>query len=301
MPAVFDVNAPFLIENGHGGIHILCKHGSGKDKIQTDQQFVIFCDQLHIFCRSLAEGGQYLLNLPLLPDLQLFVFVVQTDDSHGLDEEGGAGGTLVMDHARHLIAVFRLHRQAVPAVPHGDDCILQPGAGGAVDHGVQSAVDPVVHLPHGAPDLPECAAGIVCHGVFRQNTASDLMGECGDRLQKAEKFVQRVPGTLVFLPRAVLPDFPCGFQKRHDLQKLAHAQHTADLQPFYRSPDIPDPAEGQTSSAEDAPERVCGLCLCPADLWEGIRRQEMFTELFGACGCGVAGQYMNNLVKFQFF
>ena len=87
-----------------------------------------------------------------------------------------------MNHAGHLSPVFGFYRQAVSSVPHGDDCILQISTHGSVDHGIQGAVNLVVHLPHGPAHIPEGAAGVVRHGILRQDTAADLVGQGGNRL-----------------------------------------------------------------------------------------------------------------------
>ena len=58
-----------------------------------------------------------------------------------------------MDHAGYLAAVFRLDRDTIAAVAHGYDRVLQIAAQGAVDQGVQLAVNALACILHCAPDL----------------------------------------------------------------------------------------------------------------------------------------------------
>ena len=66
-----------------------------------------------------------------------------------------------MDHARNLSAVLCFDRDTVASVSHGDNRILQVGAGGAFYHRLELSVDLVVDLTHGAADLEQCRTGIV--------------------------------------------------------------------------------------------------------------------------------------------
>ena len=70
-----------------------------------------------------------------------------------------------MDHAADLAFVFGFYRDAVTAVAHGDDRILQIGAVG-VYQTVQLGVNSVTGQPHGAPDLSELRAGVVADLLF---------------------------------------------------------------------------------------------------------------------------------------
>ena len=66
-------------------------------------------------------------------NFQLTDIVVQFDNSHRLDKEGGTGRGLVMYHARNLAFVLGFDRDTVAAVAHRDDGILQIRAVGTVD------------------------------------------------------------------------------------------------------------------------------------------------------------------------
>ena len=55
-----------------------------------------------------------------------------------------------MYHARHLIFIFCFYRDTVAAVAHGDDSVLQVGAGAAVYDAAQLAMDTVVDQFHAA-------------------------------------------------------------------------------------------------------------------------------------------------------
>ena len=68
-----------------------------------------------------------MFNLFLFFAAEFTQIVVQLDNSHGFNEQCGAGGGLVVDHTLHLRTVFSLDRQAVAAVSHGDQVVLQFG------------------------------------------------------------------------------------------------------------------------------------------------------------------------------
>ena len=65
-------------------------------------------------------------------NFQLTDIVVQFDNGHRLDKEGGTGRGLVMYHARNLAFVLGFDRDTVAAVAHRDDGILQIRAVGTV-------------------------------------------------------------------------------------------------------------------------------------------------------------------------
>ena len=124
VPPVLDSDMAFRIEDGAGGLHISGEHGPGEDKIQSHHQAVIVGQQFQVSGGGLAEGGQHLFYFLLFFDLQLPVFVIQLDYSHGLHKERGTGGALVVDHTGHLVAVLGFYGKTVPPVPHGDHRVL---------------------------------------------------------------------------------------------------------------------------------------------------------------------------------
>ena len=66
-----------------------------------------------------------------------------------------------MHHTRHLTLVFRLYGNTVSVIPHGDHCILQITAAGAIYHRQQMAVDPFSCHSNVSPDMLEIYAGII--------------------------------------------------------------------------------------------------------------------------------------------
>ena len=66
-----------------------------------------------------------------------------------------------MDHARHLVFVFRFNGNAVPVIPHGDYGILQVAAAGAVDHGYKLGMDLIPGDLDGTAHMLKPRAGVV--------------------------------------------------------------------------------------------------------------------------------------------
>ena len=52
--AVLNADPPLVVEDRSGGVHVSGQRGFGEDKIQADQQFVIFGDQFHGLSRGFA-------------------------------------------------------------------------------------------------------------------------------------------------------------------------------------------------------------------------------------------------------
>ena len=122
-----------------------------------------------------------------------------------------------MDHPRHLTSIFCLYGKAVAPVPHGDNRVLQIGARGTVHHRIEGAVHLVVHLTHGAANLQKSAAGVVRHGVVREDAAPDFAGKGNNGFEQLERFLKGVFCRIVRLSLSVLFYFSGGLQKRHDL------------------------------------------------------------------------------------
>ena len=108
----------------------LCQLCLGKNKIQAGENLIILCDLRRVFRHLIAQIRQDHLDLCFFLQESFLQVIVQLYHRHGLDEECGAGGGLVVDHAWHLVFVLCLYRQTVAVAPHGDHRVLQIGAGG---------------------------------------------------------------------------------------------------------------------------------------------------------------------------
>ncbi|GBD29270.1 hypothetical protein HRbin32_00357 [bacterium HR32] len=101
------------------------------------------------FARKLRQDPLHLLRFL---GLQLAQAVPQLQNREGLHEEGGAGGRLVVHHARELgrVRLFHRHHVAVPA--HGDDRILQHPRPAPRPHDLlEGRADAVLGRPHLPP------------------------------------------------------------------------------------------------------------------------------------------------------
>ena len=118
-----------------------------------------------------------------------------------------------MDHTGNLTSVFRLYRQTISAISHGDHRILQIRTGRSVYHGVQGIMHFVIHLAHGSANLQKCRAGIISHLIVSQNAAADLRSQGRNRIQKFKGFIQRITAGIISLPLSILSDLSGSFQQ----------------------------------------------------------------------------------------
>ena len=79
----------------------------------------------HLPVHVVGQCHQHAFDLAGFLDDQFAEPVVELHDAHGFDENRGAAGGLIVDHALHLAAVVHAYGDHVSPVPHGDDRILQ--------------------------------------------------------------------------------------------------------------------------------------------------------------------------------
>ena len=130
MPPVLDMDTSFGIKYRRAAAVMSGKRRFGKNKVKLCQKLQI---QQKLFCFGSglgAESGQNRFNFLLLAYFQLAYFVIQADNSHRLNKEGGAGRGLVVYHALNLIFVLCSDRKTVASIPHGDHSVLKVGTAG---------------------------------------------------------------------------------------------------------------------------------------------------------------------------
>ena len=206
-----------------------------------------------------------------------------------------------MDHAGHLVFVFRLDGDTVAAVAHGDNGVLQVGAGAAVYHAGQLVVDPLAGVLDGTADLAQGGAGVVADLILRENTAADFRRKRSQRLQGVEQIIQRIPGNIAVFPAAVSLYPGAVFQNGADGQQLLNPQTAADFQPLQGTPHIPGAAEGDGPLLKQAGERVLGLPLQMFDLPQRSGRLQIFTLPLSQKRRSTAGQLLYDFIVFQRF
>ena len=177
MPAFPDVDAAFPVQERTAPAHGQGQRAPGKDKVQVCKRPVVGMDLFDILRGLFAQTCQDHLDLFLFFCVELLQVIVQLHDCHRLNEQGGAGGRLVVDQPLHPGAVFGFDRDAVPVSPHGNDGVLETGAQGSVHQTVQSTVDPVVDSGYTAPDVLQRAARVITHFVFRNDASFNLAGK----------------------------------------------------------------------------------------------------------------------------
>ena len=227
-----DVDDMILIEQGLCGILFQGQRSLCKNEIQAGHHVLVLRDFHRMLSGESAEGGENLFDFFLFLQFQFPHLVIQVDHGSGLNENGASRGGLIVDHARHLAAVFRLDGQTVTPVPGGDQGVLQIGMQGAVHHAVQLGVNPLRGHSHAAPHVLQTRAGIVADLLLGKNTPVNLMGELRQRLQRGKqrrqgivRNVLPVLSPIIFHPRGVL-------QQGGDVQKLRDGEGASDFQGF---------------------------------------------------------------------
>ena len=204
-----------------------------------------------------------------------------------------------MHHARHLRLVLCLDRQAVPALPHGDDSLLQIAAAG-IEDGIQLGVHPPLHGLHLASDLLKSGACIIRHLIFCQNAPADLICHRRQRVQLPEHLIQGVIRDLLrFLVLSVGDGPSYHIQERPGLQKLRHPQGSADLQALHGAPQILYPGEGQTALHPYPVQSVRRMPLHHPDLFQIRVRDKLPAERPPRIGGGKLCKFLDDFCIFQ--
>ena len=299
MPAVLDVNVVAVIKARLHGMHAARQLCPGEDEVQLRQQLRIPLNFTGIGIHRCRQCLQHLLDLPLLICLQLPDFVVQPHDADGLNKQGRARRALVMDHARKLRLVLRLHRKTVAAVPHGNDGFLQHLAG-AVQYRAQLSVDPLLQHMHLLPHGMESGTGVIRDLILRQNAAGDLPVYLGQGLQLPEILAQRIPGIVLLLSVPAVRLRPGGHgQHAGNLQQLLNGKGCRKLQPLQGGVHVPYTGKADIAAKTDAVFSRLRLILHFLDFAAVRQRLQLPTETLSLLGMGVLRQSVQDLVKLQ--
>ncbi len=174
MPTTVDADHMILVE-GRADRFLL--HGElrpGENKVQLRHIRAVVPQRHQMIGQQCGQRCQNLVLFLFLLKFQFADMVAHLHDGGRLDEQGRAGGGLVMHDAANLCLVFALDRQAIAVVTHGYHRILQIGGIGLGQHLVQLDMDPVIGLTNLPAQLLQLRARIIGDLVFRQNAASDL-------------------------------------------------------------------------------------------------------------------------------
>ena len=176
MTGVHQFQTALLVELGPDAALLPSQDGLGEDAVETPQQQEAVVQLVRIGLQQGGQPRQYALDLLLLVQQKLLILVPQLHHRRRLDEQGLARAALVMDEARDLPPMLRLHRDGVAAVAHGDDGILQilliPGAADDAVELVPHLLRGDLHLPPDASQLRGCA---VRHLLLGEDAAGDLV------------------------------------------------------------------------------------------------------------------------------
>ena len=237
------------------GVHLIAELAPGEDEIQAHQQIVVRED---VAAAARRLGGQLpkdALDLLFLLGLQLLELVVGLDHTHGLHKDGGAAGADVVDKAREAGAELRLHRHHEPAVPLGDDGLLEDLA---VALGGDDLLQYLPALggrhPHVAADVRQGGAGGVGDYVLLQDGGEDPLLQESIPPQGGEENVNG--GLLLLIPR-VVPHPPGAAEHPGDVQQLPGVQGAAVVRPVETLRHGLDAREGRGALQPDhVPGRV---------------------------------------------
>src|SRR6266576_1525924 len=128
---------------------------AGAQVVERDAHLPCRGDRVAMGAEQLRQVPQHLQDFALLIDLGGAQRVTELDDLGRLQEDGGAGGRLVVHDAPDAGAGGRADGDHVAALPHGDGRI-----GGAVrrieggEHGVEPLYQTGARLPHRAAGAP---------------------------------------------------------------------------------------------------------------------------------------------------
>ena len=158
------------------GVELIAQLCPGEDHVQVHQNVIVPEDVLHLGSAGGGQLAQDAVDLLLLPGLQLLQLVVGLHHAHGLHKQRGPGGGDVVDQAGHTALALGLHRHHEPAVPLGDQGLLQHlGIGRRGDDLLQNLPSLAGSDPHFPPDIRQLGAGGVGDGLLVQNGGADLL------------------------------------------------------------------------------------------------------------------------------
>ena len=204
MAAVFDFDNALGVKEWLRGLHRRGEPRLRKDKVKCGEYFLV-CEQSSGAGREKrAERRENFCDFLLLGNDQLAVFVVQAHGDKRLDENGRAGGTLVVHHARKFRLVLAFHGETVAAVTHGHDGIHEIALV-AVDFLLQSAVHALVGRLHLPPDASKLGARRVGDQLLREDAALQFPLFFRERGERRERGFECVGIRLRFFVRAVIP------------------------------------------------------------------------------------------------
>ena len=138
MPGVAQDDPSIGIQPRRRGPQVEGQPGRGVIEVELPQETVGYGYGLRLLVYMIRQRQQHAFDLAGFLDDQFAKPVVELHDAHGFDENRGAAGGLIVDHALHLAAVIHAYGDHVPPVPHGDDRVLQrPGAGFGLNEPLQ--------------------------------------------------------------------------------------------------------------------------------------------------------------------
>ena len=295
--AVPENNPVFAVENGTRRILPQRKTCPREDKVQRRHVPGVVLQRHQRGAGLCGEIGEDPLDFLLFLQCQLAEFIVQRDDGGGLDEDGGAGGGLVMHDAGDLGFELCPDRQTVAVIPDGDDGILQIGCQRDIDHFLQLGVNPVAGREHGAADAAQLGAGVVGHLFLRQNAAADFPRKLRQRDQTVKQIVQDV--LLIFFHGAVVVHPGHILQKRGKAQQLSlreagfHSEGPEQIRKIAIAP------EGNFARAQQAGDGTRSLILGALDLTQIIHGQDASAQLPAGIGGRLFLEKSDYFIKFN--
>ena len=213
-----------------GGLHLVAQLAPGEDHVQVHQGVVVPLDILPVGGSLGGELRQDPLNLLLLLGLELDILVVGLHYPHRLHKEGGAGGGDIVDQARQVPLVLRLHRHHEAAVPLGDDGLLEDlGVAGRGDDPLEDLAALGLGRPHVPSDIRQLWGSSVRHGVLVRQAPLDLLLQEAVAVEGQKQVVDG--GFLCRVGVEVLLAPAGGGQQVRDGQQLVGIEAAAPVRP----------------------------------------------------------------------
>ena len=300
MAGVVETDAALLVELGPDANLFPGQDGLGEDAVEARQEHQTVVELVGVGLQQSGEARQNALHLLLLVQQQLFILVPQLHHRRGLDEQGLARAALVVDEARDLPPMLRLHGDGVAAVAHGDDGVLQvllvPGA-------ADDAIELIAHLLRGQlhlpPDAGELRGGVVRHLLLGEDAAGDLALNGGLGREPVGDEAQEAVASLLLAAQDRFPGPAGHLQTPLRRQQLPHGQGQHRAHAAQGSANVGEQVEGRVPQAPEYGFRLRGLLQKALRLRQRRGGRKGVHRFLSHVGNGKCPEQRLYLVEFQ--
>ena len=273
----------------------------GEDEFQFRGQVAVIPRHFHGLLHFFREVPEDFLDFLLLRRRHFGQVVIQLHGHHGFHEQGLPRGGPVMDNAGELVPVLFLHRHHVPAVPLGNDGILQVGRHVLVLEDVlERAADAGLHGLLLGPDTGQLQGGAVLHFPM---VVKDPVNPVNQAVLGHDEGGQFFQGGVqeMLLPFEIVVHLFIGVQGIRQVQEFLRRKDAVLFRLFQEGPDIVGLSQGRGDFLFQEHRSFVRFFQALFHHLRHIGRDEMKGPLFGQGGRRQVRQFFPNLIKFQYF